>query len=82
MTWADNARKIFEQSMKQFKGKRFHCTLCGLEGEYDKDLTPYLTRIGEWGILQGDTYTASVETSFVCKDSNACMQRRLSKGEK
>lgn len=81
MTWVDNARQRFEQAMEQFKGKRFHCALCGKEGEYEKDLDPYLTRIGEWGMLKGDTYIASVETTFSCKDHDACQRRRESKGD-
>jgi len=82
VTWVDNARQTFEQAMEQFKGKRFSCTLCGIEGEYDKDLDPCLTRIGQWGVLQGNTYTASIETTFQCKDRDACQQRQESKGTK
>jgi hypothetical protein len=82
MTWAENAKQTFEQAMKQFKGKRFHCALCGAEGEYDKDLDPCITRIGQWGIRRGDIYTASVETSFMCKDRDACRQRQENKGTK
>jgi hypothetical protein len=80
MTWTENAKQTFEQAMKQFKGKRFRCALCGIEGEYDKDLDPYLTRIGQWGALKGDTYTASVEATFMCKDRDACKERQRSKG--
>jgi len=82
MTWVDQAKQRFEQAMKQFKGKRFHCALCGVEGEYDRDFDPYVTRIGQWGLLRGDTYTASVETTFMCKDYEACRQRQKSKGTK
>ena len=82
MTWADDAKQRFEQAMEQFKGKRFQCALCGIEGEYDKDLDPCLTKIGEFGVLQGGTYTASVDTSFMCKDLEACRQRQKSKGTK
>jgi hypothetical protein len=58
VTWVDNTKQKFEQAMEQFKGKRLQCTHCGIEGEYEKDLAPLLTRIGQWGILQGNTYTA------------------------
>jgi hypothetical protein len=79
MTWTDDAMQKFEQAMEQFKGKSFPCTLCGKQGKYDEDLVPCLTNIGQWGILRGNTYTASVEASFMCKDYKACKQRRESK---
>lgn len=82
MTWAEDAKYTFEQAMKQFKGKRFRCCLCGMEGDYDRDLEPYITRIGECGILEGNIYKASVETGFRSKDYNACCHRRESKSKK
>jgi len=79
MTWEDEAIQKFKQAMEQFKGKSFPCALCGEVGKYDEDIVPYLTLIGQWGILVGDTYRASVDTSFMCKDYKACKQRCESK---
>lgn len=79
MTWEDEAIQRFKQAMEQFKGKSLTCTLCGKVGKYDEDIVPYLMLIGEWGVKVGDTYRASVETSFMCKDYKACKQRREDK---
>ncbi len=79
MTWVDDAKQKFEQAMQQFKGKRFPCALCGQVGEYDKDLEPLIANIGRFGIARGNTYTASVESSFACKDIKACYKRQESK---
>ncbi|MFC1994321.1 hypothetical protein ACFLVI_03555 [Chloroflexota bacterium] len=74
MTWVDRVKQKFEEALAPFKGNRYPCTFCGTEGEYDEDLDPCITNIGIWGFLQGDTYTASVDTSFMCKDRSACQQ--------
>jgi TFIIF-interacting CTD phosphatase-like protein len=76
MAWADKATQRLEQAMSQFKGRRFRCASCGVEGEYDKDLTPCFTSIGQFILQEGDVFTASVETSFMCKDFRACQERQ------
>jgi len=81
MTWTDDAKQKFEQAMEQFKGNRYPCRICGMKGEYDKELDPCLTNIGRFGVLQGDTYTASIESSFMCKDREACDRRRESNAQ-
>ena len=82
MTWLDNANRQFKEAMKPFEGKSFHCALCGVEGEYDKNLDPMLTRIGQFSVSQGDVYKVLVETSFRCKDNKACQKRLDTKGGK
>ena len=79
MMWTDNAKHEFKKAMIQFKGKRFQCTFCEVEGEYDKDFDPCITRIGRSGVVQGNSYAASVESSFMCKDRQACDKRRNEK---
>ena len=79
MTSLDDSKRIYEKAMEQFKGRRFHCVICGIEGEYDKDLKPDYVKIGEMGVLEGDTYTASVEPYFICKDHDTCQRRREGK---
>jgi len=79
VTSLEDSKRLYEQAMEQFKGKRFPCFLCGIEGEYDKDLKPEFVNIGEMGVLEGDTYTASVKASFICKDHDACQRRRESR---
>lgn len=80
MTSLDDARKRYEQAMEQFKGKHYPCIICGIEGEYDKDLKPDYVNIGEMGVLEGGTYTESVAASFICKDHDTCQRRREGKG--
>jgi hypothetical protein len=79
MATLDDARKRYEQAMEQFKGKHYHCSICGIEGEYNKELKPDYVKIGEMGVLEGDTYTESVEAYFICKDREACKSRQESK---
>jgi len=79
MTWVDDTNQKFNDAMEQLKGQSFPCAMCCKQGTYDEDLVPFLTNIGEWGILKGSIYTASVETSFMCKDEKACEQRRKRK---
>ena len=81
MTWVARERQKFEQAMKQFRGKRFHCFWCGKEGEYEKDLAAEYVEIGEWGVLDGNTYTASFKATFACKDHAACPRRRENKAD-
>lgn len=76
MTRLNDIRHKNEQAMEQFKGKRFSCFLCRIEGEYDKDLKPDYVNIGDKGMLEGDTRTESVEAYFICKDRAACRQRQ------
>ncbi len=79
MTRLEDEKRRYERTMEQFKGKHFPCNLCGIEGEYDKNLKPEYVSIGEMGVLEGDTYTESVKASFICKDRDACKQRQESK---
>lgn len=79
MTRLEDEKRRYEQAMEQFKGKRFPCVLCGIEGEYDKDLKPDYVKIGEKGVLEGGIYTESVEANFICKDREVCKQRQESK---
>ena len=75
MTWLDDLKRKNERAMEQFKGKRFPCCLCLVEGEYDKDLVPDYVRMGEKTWRQGKTDTTFVEPYFRCKDREACRRR-------
>jgi hypothetical protein len=77
MTSLDDAKQEYEQVMEQFKGQRFKCVLCGMEGEYDKDLYPGFTTIGKSGFTQGAEI--NYQLRFHCKDSDACQRRQQSK---
>lgn len=82
MTWEDESLQKFKQAMEQFKGESYPCALCGEKGKFDEDIEPLITVIGQWGVEKDNTYTASVNTSFACKDHEACKQRRAEKGLK
>ena len=78
-TWTEQAKDKFEQAMEQFKGSTLACFHCGVDGLYDDDLTSAYVKIGEWGVLEGSRYTASVEATFMCKNRAACEERQKHK---
>ncbi len=79
MTWANVAKQKFEQAMEQFKGKQFPCFYCGNVGEYDKDLDIAFVNIGQFVFDKDGLYTASIDTTFMCKDYKVCKQRKENK---
>ena len=82
MPWTDSAKVTFEESLAPFKGKYFHCALCGVSGVYDGEMEPYIGKITPWRTVQQDIRSAVVETSFVCRDYEACKKRQAEKGRK